>query len=162
VIRVAILTISDSASTGTRTDLSGPALQTLCGELGWPVMASAIVPDEEAKISEILRDWADHDVASFIVTTGGTGVSARDVTPEATRAVLDRELPGIAEFMRAKGMEQTEFSILSRAAAGTRKHALIVNLPGSPKGALYSLRLIHSIVGHVVDLLAGQTQHEPE
>jgi molybdenum cofactor synthesis domain-containing protein len=159
VIRVAILTISDSARAGTREDASGPALRARCEELNWQVVHTEIIPDEQAMISERLEVWADQGLASVILTTGGTGVSARDITPEATRAVLDREIPGIAELQRAKGLEQTRFSILSRAVAGTRKQTLIVNLPGSPKGAVHSLAVIENVVPHVVDLLAGKTEH---
>jgi molybdenum cofactor synthesis domain-containing protein len=159
LIRVAILTVSDSSAAGTREDLSGPALKARCEELNWPVATCEVVPDEEKAISERLKSWADDGMASLILTTGGTGVSARDVTPEATRAVLDRDIPGIAELMRWKGLEQTKFSVLSRAAAGYRKRSLIVNLPGSPRGALYSLGLIEGVVPHVVDLLAGNTEH---
>jgi molybdopterin adenylyltransferase len=160
VIRVAILTISDSAVAGTREDASGPALRARCEELNWEVVHTEIIPDEQAIISERLRVWADQGLASVILTTGGTGVSARDVTPEATRAILDREIPGIAELQRAKGLEQTRFSVLSRAVAGSRKQTLIVNLPGSPKGAVHSLGIIENVVSHVVDLLAGKTGHE--
>ena len=159
MIRVAILTISDSAVSGTRQDASGPALQARCKELNWEVVRTDVVPDEQAIISDRLKLWADEGLASVILTTGGTGVSARDITPEATRAVLDREIPGIPELQRSKGLEQTKFSVLSRAVAGTRSQTLIVNLPGSPKGALHSLGIIENLVPHVVDLLAGKTQH---
>lgn len=159
MIKVAILTISDSVHAGTREDQSGPALQRRCAELKWPVVAGEVVPDEEAAITQKLKDWADDSVASLILTTGGTGVSLRDVTPEATRATLDREIPGIAELMRSKGLEQTKFSVLSRAVAGTRKRALIVNLPGSPQGALYSLQALEHLAVHIVDLLEGRTDH---
>jgi molybdenum cofactor synthesis domain-containing protein len=159
VIQVAILTISDSAVAGTREDLSGPALQARCEELNWTVVQRDVVPDEETAISQRLKSWADDSVAGLILTTGGTGVSPRDVTPEATRAVLDREILGLAELMRAKGLEQTKFSVLSRALAGNRRQALIVNLPGSPKGAVFSLAAVESLIPHILDLLRGKTEH---
>lgn len=160
MIRVAILTVSDSAVAGTRPDISGPAIQERCAKAGWQVIATATVPDEQNQISQQIREWADTVGAAVIFTTGGTGVAARDVTPEATRAVLDREIPGICELVRSKGTEQTPFSALSRAVAGTRKRCLIVNLPGSPKGAIYSLDIVKPLVSHVVALLQGQTEHE--
>jgi molybdopterin adenylyltransferase len=162
MIRVAILTVSDSVARGRREDLSGPALAQRCRELGWEVVCHAAVPDETEAIKKQLQTWADEKIASLILTTGGTGIAARDVTPEATRAILDRELPGMGELMRAKGLEQTRFSVLSRATAGTRGRSLIVNLPGSPRGALYSLDVIRNLVPHVIDLLAGRTEHSGE
>lgn len=159
MIGVAILTVSDSAFAGTKKDLSGPTLIGRCKELNWQIVHAEIIPDEEEKIAEVLWRFADDLEVSLILTTGGTGVSPRDVTPEATRAVLDREIPGIAELMRAKGQEQTKFSVLSRAVVGSRGRSLIVNLPGSPMGALYSLGLIEHLIPHVVDLLAGRTEH---
>jgi molybdopterin adenylyltransferase len=159
VITVAILTISDSAVAGTREDLSGPALVARCQELSWSVVSTRTVADSEAAIAQELRTWADESLAAFILTTGGTGVSARDVTPEATRRVLDKEIPGVAELMRTAGLEQTKLSVLSRGVAGTRNRSLIINLPGSPRGALHSLNAIQHLVQHVVDLLEGRTQH---
>lgn len=159
VIRVAILTVSDSAVAGTRVDASGPALRKRCEELGWTVVKAEIVPDDTEAITARLRAWADGGLASFILTTGGTGIAPRDVTPEATRSVVDREIPGLAELMRAKGLEQTIYSPLSRAVAGSRKRTLIVNLPGSPKGALFSLEIIECLAPHVIDLLNGKTEH---
>lgn len=159
MIRVALLTVSDSAASGKRQDLSGPAVRERCEKLSWTVVSSAVVPDNEGAIAGQLKGWADASAASLILTTGGTGVTARDVTPEATRAVIDREIPGLGEVMRAKGLEQTKFAPLSRALAGTRKAALIVNLPGSPKGAVQSLDAISDLIPHVIDLLEGRTEH---
>src|SRR5579884_736732 len=112
MIRVAILTISDSAFAGKREDLSGPALQQKCADFGWIVSSCLVVPDDPGQIAAALTNWADNAIADLILTTGGTGISARDHTPEATRRILDRELPGIAELMRLKGLDQTPFSVL--------------------------------------------------
>ncbi len=158
-IRVAILTVSDSVVAGTRVDASGPALRKRCEELGWPIVDAEAVPDEIEAITAQLRAWADGDVVSLILTTGGTGIAPRDVTPEATRNVVEREIPGLPELMRTKGLEQTIYSPLSRSVAGSRKRALIVNLPGSLKGALFSLEVVEHLVPHVIDLLSGKTAH---
>lgn len=159
MIRVAILTVSDSAARGLREDTSGPALERRCRELGWEIADRQTVSDDEEGIARQLGEWAGNTDVSLILTTGGTGVAARDVTPEATRRVLERELPGLAELMRAKGLEQTRFSALSRAVAGTRGRTLIVNTPGSPRGALHSFEAIRDLIPHIVDLLAGRTEH---
>lgn len=158
MITAAILTISDSAVAGTRADASGPALAARVAELGWSVAVTAIVADNQADIAAKLCEWSDSGHA-LILTTGGTGLSARDVTPEATRGILDREIPGIAEWMRTRGMEQTKLAVLSRALAGQRKQSLIVNLPGSPRGALFSLAAIEHLIPHIVDLMRGKTEH---
>lgn len=159
MIRVAILTVSDSAASGRRQDASGPAIEEQCRKRNWAVAATAVVPDDENAIAERLGVWADQSVASLILTTGGTGVAARDVTPEATRSVIEREIPGLGELMRAKGLEQTRFAPLSRAIVGTRKNTLIVNLPGSPRGAQHSLETIADLIPHIIDLLEGRTEH---
>lgn len=159
MIRVAILTVSDSSATGKREDLSGPALARKCEEFNWNVSAQTVVPDDPEKISAQLTRWADGGNADLILTTGGTGIGPRDHTPEATLDILDRELPGIAELLRFRGLEQTPFSVLSRGTAGTRNRTLIVNLPGSPQGAVYSLGIIEPLVVHGIRLLAGQTEH---
>jgi molybdopterin adenylyltransferase len=159
MIRVSILTISDSVARGTRNDGSGPAIRERCEKFGWSLADEDVVPDDKAAIARRLETWADSSAASVILTTGGTGVSARDVTPEATRSILDREIPGIAELMRSRGLEETRFSVLSRAVAGSRKRSFIVNLPGSPRGAVHSLKMIEDLVPHIIDLLEGRTEH---
>ncbi len=159
MITVAILTISDSAYAGKRADESGPALRRRCEELHWNVIATAVNPDEKLAISRQLSEWIDSAAASLILTTGGTGISPRDNTPEATRAVLERELPGVSELIRARGVAQTPLSVLSRGLAGTSGRSFVVNLPGSPKGAVYSLGVIETLIPHIVDLLSGKTEH---
>lgn len=159
MITAAVLTISDSSHAGTREDRSGPALRARLEELGWRVLETRVLPDEGALIARALTEIAGAGTASVIFTTGGTGVAPRDVTPEATRSVIDREIPGFGELMRARGREKTPLASISRALAGTRGDVLIVNLPGSPKGAVESLDAIVELVPHVVDLLHGRTQH---
>jgi molybdenum cofactor synthesis domain-containing protein len=159
MIQAAVLTISDSAAAGTRQDLSGPAVRERLEQLGWQVSVTEILPDVAADISRRLASLADDGGVSAIFTTGGTGLAARDVTPEATKAVLHREIPGFGEVMRSRGREHTPLAALSRAIAGTRGKVLIVNLPGSPKGAVQSLDAIVELVPHVLELLRGRTEH---
>jgi molybdopterin adenylyltransferase len=155
----AVLTISDSVSAGTRTDRSGPALRERLEQLGWRVTVMEAIPDEAAAIRARLATLADGGQIAAIFTTGGTGVALRDVTPEATRAIIDREIPGLGELMRSRGRESTPLASLSRSLAGTRGRVLIVNLPGSPRGAVESLDAIVELVPHVLELLGGQTEH---
>jgi molybdopterin adenylyltransferase len=159
MIHAAVITISDSASAGTRADRSGPAVRERLEQLGWNVSVMEVIPDERAAISARLAALADSGAVGVIFTTGGTGIAARDVTPEAARAVLDREIPGFGELMRARGRESTPLATLSRSLAGTRGCVLIVTLPGSPKGAVESLNAIVELVPHVLELLGGQTAH---
>lgn len=156
MIRVAVLTISDSVVAGTREDRSGAALADKVAEFGWVVAYKNLVSDDEDRIASILTDVVDVDV---ILTTGGTGVAPRDVTPEATATVSDRKIDGFGELMRLRGMEKTRFAHLSRGGAFTRGEVLIVNLPGSPKGAVESLDAVAELIPHVVDLLHGRTEH---
>jgi molybdenum cofactor synthesis domain-containing protein len=155
----AVLTISDSVSVGKRTDASGPAVKAHLERLGWRVEVTGVVADDVEAIRQRLISLSGAGQVCVIFTTGGTGVALRDVTPEATRTVIDREIPGIGELMRAKGRSSTPLAALSRAIAGTRGQVLIVNLPGSPRGAVESLDAILELVPHVLDLLSGQTEH---
>ena len=152
-IRFGILTISDRSSRGERADASGPALARLIQAENWSVTKQEILPDEESAIRAILSQWADGGEVDVILTTGGTGFAPRDVTPEATRAVLDREAPGLAEAMRAASLRITPHAMLSRIVTGIRKKTLILNLPGSPKGAVENLQVVLPVLAHAVQLL---------
>ena len=157
-MRAAVLTVSDSVCAGTRSDRSGPAVRARLEEAGWVVIEGA-TPDEANMISARLTQWADSGHVDAVFTTGGTGLAARDVTPEATRAVLHREIPGISEWMRFQGMQKTRRAVLSRGIAGTRGKCVIVNLPGSPAGARESIESILDLIPHIIDLLRGNTEH---
>ena len=154
-VRVALVTVSDSAAQGTRPDASGPALAERCRELGWQVVSTDILPDDRTQIETRLSGLADSGAADLILTTGGTGLGPRDVTPEATAAICGKLLPGLGETMREKGRHLNERAVLSRAVAGLRAHAIIVNLPGSPKGAVESLMAVEGVLPHAVDVVAG-------
>jgi molybdenum cofactor synthesis domain-containing protein len=156
MFRVAILTVSDRSSQGQREDASGAVIREIVtSELGAEVVAYRIVPDERPDIEAALRAWADDRAADLVLTTGGTGLAPRDITPEATRAVLDREVPGIPEAMRAASLERTPFAMLSRMAAGTRGGTLIINLPGSPKAVRENLAVIVPALPHAIEKLLG-------
>jgi molybdenum cofactor synthesis domain-containing protein len=141
-------------------DGSGPAVRERVEALGWTVSAVELVPDESLQIAEVLRQLATSGEVAVIFTIGGTGVALRDVTPEATRSVIEREIPGLGELMRSEGQKFTSRAVLSRGLAGVRGRTLIVNLPGSPKGAVESLDTVAKLIPHVVDLLEGRTAHE--
>jgi len=156
----AILTVSDRSSAGTREDLSGPVLGDAVVRAGWVVSATAIIPDEYQIIVDQLTTWADLGDIQVILTTGGTGFAPRDITPEATEAVIDRRTPGLAEAMRAGSMKITPHAMLSRSAAGIKKNTLIINLPGSPKAALENFRIIAPVLPHAIQLLENDSQAE--
>lgn len=158
-MRVGILTVSDAGSRGERVDTSGAAIRELIEGVGGEIACYAVVPDERDEIASTLREWCDGGEVDLVLTTGGTGLAARDVTPEATLDVAERLAPGIAEAMRAAGMRITPMAMLSRAVAALRGSALIVNLPGSEKGVRESLGAIIEVLPHAVQLLRGDTEH---
>lgn len=152
-IRFGVLTLSDRSSRGEREDASGPALAALIRAENCSVVKQQILPDDESTIRQKLIEWADSDELDVILTTGSTGFTPRDVAPEATRAVIQKEAPGLAEAMRAESLTKTKHAMLSRAVAGIRGRTLIVNLPGSPKGAVENLQTIFPVLPHAVQLL---------
>ena len=160
-IKAAVLTVSDKGARGERVDTAGPAVVALLGQVGAEVVKTAVIPDERDQIAAQLRRWADEGQIGLIVTTGGTGFASRDVTPEATLDVVDRLAAGIAELMRDEGRKSTPLAALSRAVAGLRGNTLIINLPGSERGARESLTPVLPLLSHAEAMLAGPVEEHP-
>ena len=157
-LTAAVVTVSDSCARGQRKDASGPAVAQLLEKLNFSVAAQEVVPDDEIRIQNLLIRLARQ--VRLIVTTGGTGIAPRDVTPDATARVCDRMLDGVAEKMRSEGMKKTQYAALSRGICGVRGQAIILNLPGSPNGAVESLEAVAGLLPHAIELLSGQTEHK--
>jgi molybdopterin adenylyltransferase len=156
-LTAAVITVSDSCARGERKDLSGPAVAQALEGLGFAIKAREVVSDDKIQIKNLLIKLSRE--VELVVTTGGTGIAARDVTPDATTAVCERILNGVSEKMRSEGSKKTPFAALSRAVCGTRGKALILNLPGSPKGAVESLNAVAELLPHAIELLSGKTEH---
>lgn len=154
-MRVFVLTVSDSVSSGKTEDRSGPAVAARCRELGWEILPAEVIADDFTAIQTLLRRTADASSADLILTTGGTGFGPRDVTPEATIAVAERLAPGLAEHMRAEGLKKTKLAVLSRGVTAIRGTSIIINLPGSPRGAVESLDAIAELLPHAIRVLHG-------
>jgi molybdenum cofactor synthesis domain-containing protein len=165
VLKFGVVTVSDRSAAGEREDLSGPALIKAVEDAGWQVSETAVIQDDFQTIVDLLNKWTEIGSCQVILTTGGTGFSPRDITPEATEAVIDRQAPGLVEAMRAGSLKITPHAMLSRAAAGIRDKTLIINLPGSPKAALENFRIVAPVLVHAVQLLendeAAEAGHRP-
>ena len=162
-IRAAVITVSDKGYAGEREDTSGPLLRDLLRQMGADVVHQSIVPDEAAHIAQALQALADEAGVDLVLTTGGTGPAPRDVTPEATRSVIEREMPGLAEVLRFAGYQRTPLAVISRGVAGIRGRTMIVNLPGSPRAVREGMATLAPILPHAIQMLQGvDTEHKPE
>ena len=162
-IRAAVVTVSDTGYTGQREDVSGPLLCALVTEIGVEVVRQTIVPDEHGEIVAMLANLADEMALDLVITTGGTGLTPRDVTPEATRAVIERQVPGLAEVLRFRGYRHTEMAVISRGLAGIRGRTLIINLPGNPRAVRQGMETLAPIIPHAVQMIRGEdTEHETD
>jgi molybdopterin adenylyltransferase len=155
MIRTGIITVSDRSSQGIREDLSGPTIAAVLANIPVEIVQTIIVPDEKDRIKDAIKQFADIDKLDLIITTGGTGVSPRDVTPDATREIIDKQIPGMAEAMRYQSLKITPYAMISRAVAGIRGNSLIINLPGSPKAARENLEVILPALKHTIEKIQG-------
>lgn len=155
-VTVGILTVSDRSFRGEREDQGGPAIKSVVGGMGWRMAAESIVPDDVERIRKNILNWIDEKKIDLVLTTGGTGIGPRDVTPEATRGLIEKELPGLMELVRFQSARKTPWAVLSRAVAGVRKKSLIVNLPGNPEGAKECLEIISDVIPHALAMIHGQ------
>jgi molybdenum cofactor synthesis domain-containing protein len=160
MIKAVAITVSDACSRGEREDASGEALRRLLEDAGAEIVESKILPDDLEPLVQVLKEFAEREDVNLIVTTGGTGLGPRDITPEATRHVIEREAPGIAEAMRAESLKVTPMAMISRGVCGVRAGTLIINLPGSPKAVRESFAVIAPVLSHAIDLLQGRTAHK--